>query len=375
MQQQGGNGRANNNNTNSTFAFVFDFRFVLLFLCLLIISEIFVNWRYGRYGWQWLTRRPEGTPVEAWRGLQDMVAAQGGSCENVTLRRFYHGGMGVEGLAYTSSFAAATTVLEIPRSLLLSEEDCKACPRHDAVQIDGPMRIAAALHEQEMLGDASNFALYLPTLPSLDWFRTNHPLFATDEDLEVYDKLPLARLVVLARESLRRSYKRLTRYAVDGQLARMGDDEWMWGSAICLSRCMGMDLNGTRRFVLAPYADKANTDPVPKLNAVWDYNPSSERLQFNTTRRVRKGEEVLISYEKTSSKTNADYAFYYGFVLRKNPHPLKDHMDRDTCHSILSKPASVLHATPIRQLFHTVTQEHCRPFATVTEMPTRGAPP
>ena len=97
------------------------------------------------------------------------------------------------------------------------------------------------------------------------------------------------------------------------------EDEWRWAVSLVHSRTFRIeDERGkrpTRRALIAA-ADLLNHSSVKEeVNCDWSAN--DEYFVVSTTREVREGEELLISY---GEQCDRHFALFYGFVPRRNPY-------------------------------------------------------
>ena len=89
--------------------------------------------------------------------------------------------------------------------------------------------------------------------------------------------------------------------------------EYVKISLLVNSRMFFTEEKGTSEYMMVPISDFFNHNF--NSNAHWRYNSSTKLFEIYTTKKIKNGDEILLSY---GEKGNNEYLLHYGFTIKNN---------------------------------------------------------
>lgn len=276
----------------------------------------------------------KSVPAEGHKKWEKFKALVKGSA-HLQNSEFLHDGFKIRGLSAVSSMEAGMEILRVPAGLVLSKANPALQNFYSGIAFEEPSdptwKLVSFLAAQKRLGARSPWGPYVAHLPKLSDFRVFHPLWASEDLLQLFAPLPLLHNVREYRRRVRTEWREwqsfshvLEKKLADGtksdpqtealRKAALGmtEDDIQWAFSVVLTRGFGTPQGSA----LAPVADDLNTDNPFKLNVQW-HGQQDGSVQLKTTASVSKGDELLTSYS-AGLRNNDDFASSFGFALRHN---------------------------------------------------------
>eukprot|EP00746_Dinoflagellata_sp_MGD_P086210 gnl/MRDRNA2_/MRDRNA2_34103_c0_seq1.p1 gnl/MRDRNA2_/MRDRNA2_34103_c0~~gnl/MRDRNA2_/MRDRNA2_34103_c0_seq1.p1 ORF type:complete len:635 (-),score=137.41 gnl/MRDRNA2_/MRDRNA2_34103_c0_seq1:114-2018(-) len=248
---------------------------------------------------------------------------------------FLHGGFKIRGLSAVSAMKAGTEVLRVPAALVMSKANPALQNFFTGLSFkessDPTWKLVSFVAAERRLGDRSQWGPYLAHLPKLSDFKAFHPLWASEDLLQLFAPLPVLHDVREYRRRARTQWREWQSFSLvlkqklaDGAKTdqqtealrkaalRMTEEDIQWAFTVVLTRGFGTPQGSA----LAPVADDLNTDSPFKLNVQW-HGQEDGSVMLATTASVSKGDELLTSYS-AGPRNNDDFASSFGFALANN---------------------------------------------------------
>lgn len=163
------------------------------------------------------------------------------------------------------------------------------------------------------LGRRSPWSAYLDALPSE---FPSVPVFYTQKEFEWLKGSSFVARVQRHAEALRAQYETVARF-LPGFADNYTVNDFLWARCAISTRVFGWDMPGTvRNFndFMVPLGDMFNHRSPKMLE--WQYNGTTDTLDYWVREDVPAGGELLISY---GAKSNALYLLHYGFAVAGLP--------------------------------------------------------
>mmetsp|Transcript_110688 Transcript_110688/g.174461 ORF Transcript_110688/g.174461 Transcript_110688/m.174461 type:complete len:404 (+) Transcript_110688:77-1288(+) len=249
--------------------------------------------------------------------------------QGMTVGNFDHGGAKVRGVFNADAVLANTTLLVIPRNLLIelshypmfssaalpSTMSCqKAAPTVEALQ---GIRFAAAIALEISKGQTSFYYPYLKLLPSLQDFHSFLPVLMEQQVQNDYSALPIMAKVkeMQTGYDICRKCFQDWKSAQESPVKQLRWDDVFLGFILSQTRSFGLD--GGRTLALVPVADMLNTGMNSELNAQWISTANS--FTMHADRPFAAGTEIYDGY--CDNCDNALMMIGWGIYLESNPNP------------------------------------------------------
>lgn len=295
-----------------------------------------------------------GRPGQAAMRLRDRLVlawARGHNAtgvEDLVPGTFVHGNVSVRGLATRRDFALGQVVMRVPTELLIRPVNAAKALGHDtATALDAALKgsstpfpsapLALFLALELRRGSASPWAPYIASLPSIEDYRTYHPMLATDAELAHYEALPLVARIREERRLLQGAWMLWVARAnatilVDhwAAKAKVTFDDFLWGYVATMSH----GVRGNMVPVFDLINDEGPSDQNVKSVGTVEFS-LVDRLGYfeaKATKPVHAGEELL-SYRAGVGDTETRFVangvddeahfFLWGFVPTQSARPAK----------------------------------------------------
>eukprot|EP00164_Ancoracysta_twista_P002796 GFYU01003721.1.p1 GENE.GFYU01003721.1~~GFYU01003721.1.p1 ORF type:complete len:557 (-),score=194.55 GFYU01003721.1:268-1938(-) len=290
--------------------------------------------------------------------------------DNVKFHDFTHQNSTERGLQVTADVEAGTVLIKIPRTIIMTPA---RLPEHLAGNItglDAHRRLAAYLAIEKNKKD-SMWKPYIDILPTMEEYRHFHPLVATEEELSMYEGLPLVEKIRKRNDELLKAYDAIHKNKLFHKVANFTFDDFRWANVVVTSRAYAVgETEG-----LVPFADCANTGKQDEIQTEWQYNPGAKMFVVKAARALQKGEELLEAYQP--GKDMAYYSRVYGIILPDNKAPKP--LGKDKCESFQLKVDPGMLSSPLTQTLHHIMNVRCpeddksQPAATPKPQPRASA--
>jgi rubisco large subunit methyltransferase-like protein/SET domain-containing protein len=226
-------------------------------------------------------------------------------------------GEGQRGVFAVADLAPGETLLRVPRSHLIGQQDARASDigraltAHTTILEKAPYAYLSAfvLQEQER-GERSYWKPFLDTLPRA--FPT-HPLFFSQEELALLKGSPVLELLELDKRELSSRYATLCEQ-VPG-FSRFSMDSFLWAHYAVASRGFGWVRNGAKEQFLVPLVDMLNEGRP--FNTSWGMAEDGQHFELKALSAIPAGTELLDSY---GNKCNSFLLLKYGYLHAQNPY-------------------------------------------------------
>eukprot|EP01138_Halocafeteria_seosinensis_P001389 gb/GECG01001425.1/.p1 GENE.gb/GECG01001425.1/~~gb/GECG01001425.1/.p1 ORF type:complete len:450 (+),score=44.15 gb/GECG01001425.1/:1-1350(+) len=258
----------------------------------------------------------EGISEETERAFLDWFHAHGGRHPKIQYpsRETING---VRGAVAVEDIESEEVMITVPRKLMISSEDCNACPYLNPVfeglpEIfqDEDMKLAFFLVNEKLKGHQSFWAAYLSMLP--------RPLTICEWSSEELEQLQDTQLVDRSHRravTLRNTFNN-AKIAIEAKFpehlnwSHFSLPNFLWAWRTIQARAFGRFLPWT---ALVPFADCLNHANVP---VKYSYDSNCNFLMRPTkSNRYPKGQEVYNSYGR---RDNKHLLLEYGFCLLNN---------------------------------------------------------
>jgi len=259
------------------------------------------------------------TETESWARLTSWMKSHGA---------FVHDGLtlnascdttGARGLITTAPLAANTTILQIPKKLMILEDTSSSSSSTDQ-QVrellgDAASRLALALALKMRKGTKSAYSPYLSLLPQPTDFHSFHPAFASRSLHADFADLPVLGLLERARSFSAKKGKHAFEAWKSTKSSPASKLSWDdMEAALHLVRSRGTSLNKLGS-VLIPGYDLMNTAGNHEANVVWSHEDAV--VSVKTKADLPANTEILNSYGKDHD--NEVMLHSWGVYLASNP--------------------------------------------------------
>lgn len=271
---------------------------------------------------------------DAWSETAAWLAANGAEVDSLLRANVTsHGGASIRGVVSGARLGPAETLLRVPRKLWLTLEHFPELQRANlskvpaCVDLPGTGKGCSALKEVAAIaaetrkGDASFFAPYLRTLPTLAEIRSFHPLYAGTPIVADFGALSIVTYALRVQfsdnqtrdcfEAWRRSPER------PSALAGLSWGDYELALAWFRTRSYSVGLG---EGALIPGSDLLNTAKRRSLNTAW--SPDGGVFTLRTSASVPAGAELFDTYCSTCD--NERMLTNWGVYLEDNPNALSD---------------------------------------------------
>jgi hypothetical protein len=192
-------------------------------------------------------------------------------------------------------------------------------PRHVVLTLHGALNSPLGLRLLTLpLSVESMFAVFLlqtrrrgdywkPMVDAMPASFAGLPIHFNRADWDLLDASGAQRRAGHRAEVIRRDHKAINKALLRADRFTLREFTWAWWAAA--TRGFGLSIHGKHESGMVPFADMLNHSQEP--NATWA-GDHSRGMDVKALRRIRKGEEITISY---GTKANTEWLASYGFCV------------------------------------------------------------
>lgn len=303
-----------------------------------------------------LLRRTAVEKPDAFASLVAWLKANGATLEGgVEMATTYHGGAAIRGMVSEGGLTANETAISIPEKLWLVLDNFPAvqsanltrlgavCERLDPEALELLQSVTAVALETKK-GDASFYAPFIRTLPSMADFQSFHPMLGHPSVLAEFEALPAIQKVIglLGYDSLIEQCFEAWRGDPSFPGPRQGASaiEWSPDMELALVQFRTRSYADGQKSAMVPLSDLGNTAPARFVNAHWSFE--NGRFFLRSSQPVAAMGEVMENYCDTCDN---DYMlFAWGIYLQNNPNRV-GHPESLDCMASIPGDAGSAHRT------------------------------